>query len=94
MEREAKYDAVSRPKHYCIEGLEQESIDVIKAIVEHNCVAPWAAVLPLILPRPLALRSRKAARFWIMSAPRARSPSASGFRRWLPSPQRRAPAAK
>lgn len=45
MEREAKYDSVSRPQHYCIEGLEQESIDVIKAIVEHNCVSPWAAVL-------------------------------------------------
>lgn len=59
-----------------------------------TALSPWAAVLPLILPRPLALRSRKAARFWIMSAPRARSPSASGFRRWLPSPQRRAPAAK
>lgn len=41
MEREAKYDSVSRPQHYCIEGLEQESIDVIKAIVEHNCVSPW-----------------------------------------------------
>lgn len=45
MEREAKYDSVSRPRHYCIEGLEQESIEVIKAIVEHNCVTPWAAVL-------------------------------------------------
>lgn len=45
MEREAKYDSVSRPQHYCIEGLEQESIDVIKAVVEHNCVAPWTAAL-------------------------------------------------
>lgn len=46
MEREAnKYDSVSRPRHYCIEGLEQESIDVIKAVVEHNCVTLWAAVL-------------------------------------------------
>lgn len=45
MEQKAKYDSVSRPRHYCIDGLEQESIEVIKAIVEHNCVAPWAAVL-------------------------------------------------
>ena len=45
MEREVNYDSVSRPGHYCIEGLEQESIDVIKAVVEHNCVTPWAAVL-------------------------------------------------
>ena len=45
MEREVKCDPVSLPSHYCIEGLEQESIDVIKAVVEHNCVAPWAAVL-------------------------------------------------
>lgn len=27
MEREAKYDSVSRPQHYCIEGLE----DLLKA---------------------------------------------------------------
>ena len=45
MGREVKYDPVSKPRHYSIEGLEQESIDVIKAVVEHNCVAPWAAVL-------------------------------------------------
>ena len=45
MGREVKYDPVSKPRHYCIEGLKQESIDVIKAVVEHNCVAPWAGVL-------------------------------------------------
>lgn len=33
------------PKHYQIAGLEQPSIEVIRAVVEHNCLNPWHAVL-------------------------------------------------
>lgn len=31
------------PDHYRIDGLKQPSIDVIKAIVEHNGLSGWAA---------------------------------------------------
>ena len=33
------------PEHYKVNGLEQDTMDVIEAIVRHNCIDVWQACL-------------------------------------------------